>query len=360
MRGLNRLTLVVATAALVLSGCGSDDGDDDPDAAAGPVECKTSSGAAPNVGVAYDVGGRGDLSFNDSAFAGITKAADELDATFKEAEAGAGENDADREERLRLLADAGFNPILAVGFVYSPAVGKVAVEYPDIDFAVVDGYVSFLGDDKVANATDLNFAANEGSFLVGAAAALKTKTGTVGFLGGVNGPLIQAFEAGFKAGVAAADPKVKILTEYLSQDDPVKGFENPGDGKTVGAGMYDDGADIVYHAAGKSGLGLFDAVVEAGKGKWAIGVDSDQYLTADAAQKPHILTSMLKRVDVGVYDYLKTFVDGKVACGVVNYDLKSDGVAYSTSGGFVNDIKKPLNKYRDEIIAGKIKVPATP
>ena len=109
--------------------------------------------------------------------------------------------------------------------------------------------------------------------------------------------------------------------------------------------MYDDGADIVYHAAGKSGLGLFDAVVEAGKGKWAIGVDSDQYLTADDAQKPHILTSMLKRVDVGIFDYLESFVDGTVECGVVNYDLKSQGVAYSTSGGFVDDIKPKLDEY---------------
>ena len=357
---------MIAAAALVLAGCGSDsneptaEGSESP--GAGEGVCDGSSGDGPKVGIAYDVGGRGDLSFNDSAYEGVSKAVDEIGATCQEAEAGAGENEGDREERLRLLADAGFNPILAIGFVYSPSVGKVAAEYPEIDFAVVDGYVSFLTNEfvPVANATDLNFAANEGSFLIGAAAALKSESKTVGFLGGVNGPLIQSFEAGFKAGVKAVDPKVKILTEYLSQDDPVKGFENPGDGKTVGAGMYDDGADIVYHAAGKSGLGLFDAVVEAGEGKWAIGVDSDQYLTADEAQKPHILTSMLKRVDVGIFEYLEAFAADKVEGGVVNYDLKSQGVGYATSGGFIDDITGELDKYSQQIVSGKIKVPATP
>jgi basic membrane protein A len=358
--------MLIAAAALVLAGCGSDNNDPSSEGSespgAGEGVCDGSDGDGPKVGIAYDVGGRGDLSFNDSAYEGVAKAVDELGATCQEAEAGAGENDADREERLRLLADAGFNPILAIGFVYSPAVGKVAAEYPAVDFAVVDGYVTFLTGDMVPveNATDLNFAANEGSFLVGAAAALKTKTKTVGFLGGVNGPLIQAFEAGFKAGVKEVDPKIKILTEYLSQDDPVKGFENPGDGKTVGAGMYDDGADIVYHAAGKSGLGLFDAVVEAGEGKWAIGVDSDQYLTADDAQKPHILTSMLKRVDVGIFEYLEAFAADTVEGGVVNYDLKSQGVGYSTSGGFVDDIKPKLDDYSQQIVDGEIKVPSTP
>ncbi len=148
MGRLSKTTMLIAAAALVLAGCGSDNNDPSSEGSespgAGEGVCDGSTGDGPKVGLAYDVGGRGDLSFNDSAYEGVRKAVEEVGATCKEAEAGAGENDADREERLRLLADAGFNPILAIGFVYSPAVGKVAAEYPEVDFAVVDGYVTFL------------------------------------------------------------------------------------------------------------------------------------------------------------------------------------------------------------------------
>ena len=232
MGRLSKTTMVIAAAALVLAGCGPDE--DEPDeqrAPQAPVEgCATAPPATdPNVGLAYDVGGRGDLSFNDAAYAGVSKAVDELDATFKEAEAGAGENDADREERLRLLADAGFNPILAIGFVYSPAVGKVAAEYPDVDFAVVDGYVSFLDDDKVPVRTPPTSTSppTRAPSSIGAAAALKTKTGTVGFLGGVNGPLIQAFEAGFKAGVQGGRPEGQDPHRVPLAGRPGQGFREP-------------------------------------------------------------------------------------------------------------------------------------
>lgn len=354
MRRFSRFGAAVAAMTLVLAGCGGGDTEG---------EAGTEGEASgPNVGVAFDVGGEGDLSFNDAAVAGLEQAEEELGATFQAVEAAAGENDADREERLRLLADEGYNPIIAVGFVYSPAVATVAPEYPDTSFAVVDGYVTFVTGDmvEVPNVADLNFAAEQGSFLVGAAAALKTKTKKVGFLGGVNGPLIQTFEAGYKAGVAEVDPSIEVLTEYLSQDDPVRGFENPSGGETAGTGMYENGADVVYHAAGKSGLGLFDAVQAAGKGNWAIGVDSDQYLTADPAQQPFILTSMLKRVDTAVFEYISAFAEGEPPAGVVNYDLEGEGVGYSTSGGFVDDIAPELDAYAEQIISGEIEVPTTP
>lgn len=361
MRRFSKFTMAAAAASLVLAGCGSG-GEDDGDSGASKSLCEGSSGDGPKIGVAYDVGGRGDLSFNDSAFEGVRKAVEELGATCKEIEAGSGENDADREERLRLLADAGYNPILSVGFIYSPAVAKVAAEYPDVDFAVVDGYVTFVTGDMVEmpNVADLNFAENEGSFLVGVAAALKTEKKNVGFVGGVNGPLIQKFEAGFKAGVKAVDPKIKVQSEYLSQDDPQQGFENPAGGETAATGMYENGADIVYHAAGKSGLGVFDAAEAAGEGNWAIGVDSDQYLTADPAQQPYILTSMLKRIDVAVFEYVSAFADGDAPSGVALYDLKVDGVGYSTSGGFIDDIKDEIDGYAEKIKSGEIKVPSTP
>ncbi len=366
MRRFGRVSIAIAAAALVLAGCGNDsssDGSGSGDAASSEDVCKAADGDGPQIGVAYDVGGRGDQSFNDSAYEGLTKAVEDLDATCKEIEAGSGETDADREERLRTLADAGFNPIYAIGYVYSPAARTVAQEYPDTDFAVVDGYASL--DEKgnpapLDNLADLVFAEEQGSFLVGVAAAMKTQTDNVGFVGGVNGPLIQKFEAGYKAGVKAVDPKIKIQTEYLSQEDPQQGYENPSGGETAATGMYDNGADIVYHAAGKSGLGVFDAVVAAGKGKWAIGVDSDQYLTASKEQKPHILTSMLKRVDTAVFDYAKAFDDGDAPSGFVTNDLKSDGVGYSTSGGFIDDITGDIDAYAEKIKSGEIKVPTTP
>ena len=370
MRRSTKIASVVAVATLALAGCAGGDSDNEEGSGSGgggesggggggtvalADVCDQAEGDGPKIGIAYDVGGVGDQSFNDSAITGVSKLVEDIDATCTEAEASAGENDADREERLRLLADGGFDPILAVGFVYSPAVDTVAAEYPELSFAVVDGYSG------AKNAANLTFAANEGSFLVGAAAALTTKTDNVGFVGGVDGPLIQAFEAGYVAGVEAVDPNIEVQIQYLSQDDPVKGFENPPGGETTATGMYDNGADVVYHAAGKSGLGVFDAVEAAGDGNWAIGVDSDQYLTVDDAQKPFILTSMLKRVDTSVIEYVTAYDGGEAPTGFVTYNLESEGVGYSTSGDFLSqDVIDKLEEYKQQIVAGDVTVPAEP
>ena len=187
---------------------------------------------------------------------------------------------------------------------------------------------------------DLTFAEEQGSYLVGVAAALKTKAKHVGFVGGTHGPLIKKFEAGFQAGVKSVDPTSRSRSS-TSPRTPVDttGFENPTGGKTAAEGMIDDGADIIYHAAGKSGLGVFDAVAAAGEGNWAIGVDSDQYNTVAPEQQPHILTSMLKRIDTAVYDYIKAFDDGQPAVRRRRPTTwPVDGVGYSTSGGFIDDI----------------------
>lgn len=355
---------VIATTALVISGCASGDSDDDSSASGGDggasasdSVCDTAEGDGPKIGLAYDVGGVGDLGFNDLAYAGLEKAVEELDATCAEAEAQAGESDADREERLRTLIDGGYDTLIGVGFVYSVAVYNVAPDYPEVEFGIIDGFNP--GDTDLDNVANINFAANEGSFLVGVAAALTTKTDNVGFLGGTDTPLIQAFEAGFDAGVEEVDPKIEIQSQYLSQADPVKGFENPAGGETAATGMYDNGADVVYHAAGKSGLGLFDAVVQAGKGNWAIGVDSDQYLTADPEQQPYILTSAIKRVDTGVFEFAKGVAEGDPPVGYVTYDLESGGIDYSTSNpDLPQGVIDQIEGYKQQIIAGKIKVPS--
>jgi basic membrane protein A len=358
LRRFSKIAAVALVASLTLAGCGKDD-----NAKGSSAEGCSSGGDGPKVGIAYDVGGRGDRSFNDSAWAGMEKAIKDLDASCTEAKAAAGENDTQREERLRTLADQGFNPVIAVGFIYSPAAAKVAAEFPDTKFSVIDGYSQFLtGDKQLENLVDLTFAEEQGSYLVGVAAALKTKAKHVGFVGGTHGDLIKKFEAGYEAGVKSVDPSIKIEVKYLTEDpnDGKTGFENPSGGKLAAEGQLDKGADVIYHAAGKSGNGVFEAVQAAGDGIWAIGVDSDQYLTAPEGQKEHILTSMLKRIDTAVYDYIKSVDDGSAKSGNITYDLASDGVGYSTSGGYVDDIKDQIDAAADKIKSGEVKVPTAP
>jgi basic membrane protein A len=363
LRSLSKIAALAMLASLTLTACGDDDngngGSKDEGCGAG--------GDGPKVGVAYDVGGRGDQSFNDSAWAGMEKALDELDASCTEAAPAGSENDTQREERLRTLAEAGYNPVIAVGFIYSPAARKVAAEYPETNFGVIDGYSLFCcADDEIGkpldNLVDLTFAEEQGSYLVGVAAALKTQAKHVGFVGGTHGDLIKKFEAGYVAGVKSVDPSIKIEIQYLTEDpfDGKTGFENPSGGKTAAEGQLDKGADVIYHAAGKSGLGVFQAVTAAGEGIWAIGVDSDQYKTAPADQQEHILTSMLKRIDTAVYDYVKAFADGSPPSGSKAYDLASEGVGYSTTGGFVDDITDEIDAAAEKIKSGEIKVPTVP
>jgi basic membrane protein A and related proteins len=353
LRHLTKIAATTAVIALALTGCAQQD---EGSSSASQDICK-GGGDGPKVGLAYDVGGRGDQSFNDAAYAGLKKAVDDLDATCTTGEAQDGEAESAREDRLRQMADSGYNPIIGVGFAYSDSVNAVAPDYPDVNFAVIDGF----DPDQEANdnVAYLGFAEQEGSFLVGVAAAEKTQTGTVGFVGGVHSDLIKKFEAGYVAGVQAVDPKIKVDVKYIEETD-LKGFNDPAGGKAAATALYDSGADIVYHASGGSGAGVFDAAVDAGDGMWAIGVDSDQYKTASADQKKHILTSMIKRVDVATYDMVKSVQDGEPLVSYQTYDLKSDGVGYSTSGGFIDDISADIDAFGDKIKSGEIKVPSTP
>ena len=353
MRRLTKIAAASAVLALALTGCAKQGGST---TQSSEDICK-GGGNGPKVGLAYDVGGRGDQSFNDAAYAGLKKAVDKLGATCTQGEAQDGEPESAREDRLRQMADAGYSPIIGVGFAYSDAVNAVAPDYPKINFGVIDGYDPDTKPNN--NVAYLGFAENEGSFLVGVAAAEKTKTKHVGFVGGVHNDLIKKFEAGYTAGVHAVDPKIKVDVKYIEETD-LKGFNDPAGGKAAATAEYDDGADIVYHASGGSGAGVFDAAVDAGAGKWAIGVDSDQYLTASADQKKHILTSMLKRVDVATYDMISSVADKKPLTSYQTYDLKANGVGYSTSGGYIDDITSSINQYADKIKSGAIKVPTKP
>ena len=348
MQKVIKSVIAVATAALTLTACAS--GTTTPGASSSSAPA-TSQAPALKVGMAYDVGGRGDQSFNDSAAAGLDKAKADFGVDAKESAATNGEAESAREERLNQLIDAGYTNIVAVGFAYATAVGKVAKENPDVKFAIVDDSTNSM--DNVMN---LTFAANEGSFLVGVAAALTSKTKHVGFIGGVETDLIKSFEAGYDAGVKAVDPSIKIDSKYLTQPPDFSGFSSVDKGKAAAEGMYQGGADVVYHAAGGSGGGVFTAAKAAGK--WAIGVDSDQAKTAAGDVQSVILTSMLKRVDTGVYYFIKSVHDGTFKGGTQVFDLKTDGVGYSTTGDHLSaDTIAKMEDFKQQIIDGKITVP---
>lgn len=342
MRHTVKAASIMSVAALALSACGSSDsgGGGGSDSGADVMAC-----------LAYDVGGRGDQSFNDSAAKGLDQAEDELGIETKEVEASQGENDAAREDRLNQLVDAGCTNIIGVGYIYAKAIGGAAKDNPDVSFAIID---DASDDSKAKNVAQLVFAEHEGSYLVGAAAALKSKSGNIGFIGGTDVPLINKFDAGYAAGAKAVDPKIKVQTQYLAEDG--SGFADPAKGKTAAEGMYDKGADVIYHAAGGSGSGIFEAA-KANK-KMAIGVDSDQAKTAEKDVQDVIMTSMVKNVNVAVFDYIKASTEGEPMSGLQEFDLKDGGVSYATTGGKIDDISDELDEYKQEIIEGKTTVPS--
>jgi basic membrane protein A and related proteins len=376
-----RVFAALAALALVLAACG-DSGSGDTTTTAGAATTtagggETTTTAAPtttaallgegrNIGMAFDVGGRGDLSFNDLA----AKAWDEGMATYGYTgdELTPSANGENREDNLRLLAESGAELIIANGFAFAQNVWRVGTEFPDVMIAITDDCPQ---DDtftvvEMPNVRCMLSAEEQGSFLMGVAAALKSQTGTVGFIGGVQVPLILKFQAGFEAGAKAANPDITILPAvYLTQVPDFTGFNDPVKGKEAALALYGQGADVIYHAAGGSGLGLFEAAAELSTDDsflWAIGVDSDQY--NQVADKPelqaHILTSMLKRVDVAVGKAITDFLEGNFTPGAVRLGIAEGGIGYATSGGFVDDIKTQLDDYSAQIVDGTIVVPTEP
>jgi len=312
-------------------------------------------GSQLKIGLAFDVGGRGDASFNDAAAAGTDKAKSDLGVTtVSESTASASEAESAKQQRLDQMASQGLNPIVAVGFAYADSVKAVAAKYPNTKFAIVD-------DDSITlpNVTPLVFAEEQGSFLAGVAAAYKSKSCHIGFVGGVNTPLIQKFEAGFLQGAKTVSSKIKIEDEYLTPAGDFSGFQDPPKGNAKAAAEIAKGADVIYHAAGASGKGVFDAAKSGNA--LAIGVDSDQYNQKTVeADKDVIITSMLKRVDVAVFDYIQAVAKGDLTTLPKRFDLKVDGVGYATSGGKVDDIKDVLDGYKAQIISGAITVSDKP
>ena len=358
---LRHLAGAVVSVALILAGCGPQPVTPSPSVSAQPTTVIPTKHPFPppspvtvtKVAVAYDISGRGDGGFNDLAYNGAKEAADELGAEVREVTARLDDTDDDRAERLRLLAGAGFQAIIGVGFTYAGPMQTVAAEFPNTYFAIVDD-----GTVSAPNVQGILFAEQEGSYLVGAAAGLKTTTNAVGFIGAVQIPLIQKFEAGFTAGVHHANANATVQVAYLSQPPDYSGFGDPPHGREAALGMYDNGVDIIFAAAGGSGAGVHEAAAETGH--WSIGVDADEYLLAPAPVRDHILTSMLKNANLGTYRFIMSVAGGGFQAGNINYGIASGGVGYATSGGFVDDIASQIDAFAVDITYGRIVVPETP
>src|SRR3712207_1701262 len=268
-----RFLVLIAVLAIVAAACGGDDGDDGEtggdtgSTATGGTSAECNSDIT--VGIAFDVGGLDDKSFNDAANAGVLQAIEEglvCEDNVVTNEANA--TGSDRDANIQALADSGLDLVVGVGFAFSPGINTIAPDYPETNFMLVDGYATCgtacgLTNDDLTNVADYTFKEHEGSFLVGAAAAIQCGCDTIGFLGGQTGPLIEKFEAGYVAGAQEINPDMEVLVEYIGDD--TTAFNDPVKGEALSTSMYDAGAEIIYHAAGASGAGLFTAAVKADK-----------------------------------------------------------------------------------------------
>ena len=322
--------------SLFLSGCGGASAADDR--------------SKIHVGIVFDIGGKDDRSFNAAAWEGVQRAAKDLPIVLRDIEPGTPNA---IEPAMRAFAERNFDLIIGVGFAQAPIMDQVAKDYPNIQFAIIDG------DSKLPNVASLQFKEHEGSYLVGILAAKASKTGTIGFLGGMDIGLIHRFAKGYEEGAKSVNPNIRVIQNYVGVTDGA--WNNPGKGKELSLAQIGKGADVIFTAAGNSGLGAFDAVEQQGKQNdrathFVIGVDSNQNMV-----KPgFVLTSMVKRVDNAVYDIVKEVVNHQFSPGLHVFGLDKDGVGYARDE-YNKDLLSPeaiqeAETAKKKIIAGEIKV----
>ncbi len=310
------------------------------------------------VGIVFDIGGKNDRSFNAAAWEGVRRAERDLPICLNDVEPG---NPTSIEPAMRAFAEKNFDLIIGVGFAQGPIMQKVADDYPEIKFAIVDGVI-FEKDGKTPkqNVASLVFREHEGSYLVGMIAAQKSKTGVLGFVGGMDIPLIHRFKTGYEEGAKSVNPNATVIANYVGVTDSA--WNNPGKGKELALSQINQGADVIFTAAGNSGLGAFDAVERFGKNaegeanKFVIGVDSNQ----NGVKPGFVLTSMVKRVDNAVYDVVKEVLGGNFKGGFHVFGLDKDGVAYMMDENNRNlispEILQRVEEARGKIVAGEITV----
>lgn len=327
---------LISAMALALSGCGGSAAAEDP--------------TKIRVGIVFDIGGKDDRSFNAAAWQGVQRAAQDLPIILRDIEPGTPNA---IEPAMRAFAERNFDLIIGVGFAQAPIMELVAKDYPNIQFAIIDGV------SKLPNVASLVFKEHEGSYLVGILAAKASRTGTIGFLGGMNIGLIHRFAKGYEEGAKSVNPNIRILESFVGNTDGA--WNNPGRGKELSLSQIGKGADVIFTAAGNSGLGVFDAVEQQGtqNGRathFVIGVDSNQNMV-----KPgFVLTSMVKRVDNAVYDIVTDVVNKRFSPGLHVFGLDKDGVGYSMDE-FNKDLVSPeaiqeAENAKKKIISGEIKV----
>jgi len=333
---LSALAGITILLAVAFSGCGASSTTDDK--------------SKVHVGIVFDIGGKDDRSFNAAAWQGVQRAAKDLPIVLRDIEPGTPNA---IEPAMRAFAERHFDLIIGVGFAQAPIMEQVAKDYPNIQFAIIDGV------SNLPNVASLVFKEHEGSYLVGILAAKASRTGTIGFLGGMDIGLIHRFAKGYEEGAKSVNPNIRVIENYVGVTDSA--WNNPGKGKELSLAQIGKGADVIFTAAGNSGLGAFDAVEQQGKQNgrathFVIGVDSNQNMV-----KPgFVLTSMVKRVDNVVYDIVKEVVDHKFSPGVHVFGLDKDGVGYAIDN-YNKDLVTPeaiqeAEDAKKKIIAGEIKV----
>ncbi len=337
---------LAALAAAFLAGCGSSDSKAAGEATAGGSPGSSAKASDLKVGVVFDSGGKGDKSFNDSAWRGVEKAEKDLGIQASNVKSVESKSPKDFEGNLSTLAESGCNVVFAVGVGQDVALKEVAPKFPDVRFGLIDAEID------APNVRSIKFTEEQGSFLAGYAAALASKTNKVGFVGGKKIPLIEKFQAGYEAGAKAAKPDVTVLPAKYTES-----WDDTAIGKAMAESLFNDGADVVYHAAGRCGLGVIAAARDA-QGKYAIGVDSDQ----DDVAKGKVLTSMVKHVDDSVYAMIKDVQSGAFKPGTKIYDLKSGFVGVTdfrnTKDLLGADGMKKLDDAAAKVKDGTYKVPA--
>lgn len=337
------LLVVVVLGALFLPACTS------------VLGRRDESGGKLRVGIVFDIGGKDDKSFNAAAWEGVKRAKDELGIFLRDVEPG---DPTSIEPSMRAFAERGYDLIVGVGFAQAPIMNDVARDYPNLRFAIIDGVID------LPNVASLIFKEHEGSFLVGMIAARTSKTGKIGFVGGMDIPLIHKFEKGYEEGARYANPKIQVFENYVGVTDAA--WNNPGKGKELSKAQIERGADVIFQAAGNSGLGVFDAAEETTKYRqqnrispsnvFAIGVDSNQ----NWVKPGFILTSMIKRVDVAVFNTVKDLLEGRFKGGIHEFGMENDGIGYALDQ-YNRDlipqaVLDEVEQAKKDIIAGRIKV----
>jgi basic membrane protein A len=296
-----------------------------------------------HVGIVFDIGGKDDRSFNASAWEGVKRASKDFPIVLRDVEPG---DPTSVEPAIRAFAERNYDLVIGVGFEQMPVVERVAKDYPNVNFVIIDGVID------LPNVASLVFKEHQGSYLVGMIAAMKSQSGTIGFIGGMDIPLIHKFETGYEEGARAANPKINVIANYVGVTPAA--WNNPGQGKELAIAQIGKGADVIFTAAGNSGLGAFDAA-EQNK-KLVIGVDSNQ----NWVKPGYVLTSMVKRIDNAVYQIVKDRVEGTFKNGVHVYGLENEGVGYAVDQYneklIPPEVIQKVEAAKQDIIGGKIQV----